>query len=155
MQKIKMFFPIFLAVILGSTLGIMMFKQYKPKVESVFAETVSLYFLQQGVYSSVESMQENTKTLDYYIYKVENDKYYVYAAITKSLENANKLAGFLKENGNTIYIKEYPCNNQKFLESLNQYDEMLSKTSDSKSGLVIAKQVVSLYEELVDGEHKN
>ena len=50
------------------------------------------------------------------------------------------------------YIKEKITDNYKFLNILRQYDEILSKTKDKETISVICNQVLSQYEELVNGE---
>ena len=91
--------PILCSICLGFFMGFFLCNQYEGKVDlkTVFSESEPLYFLQSGVYSSLESMQENVANLSNYIYTEEAGKYYVYIGITSSEANVDKLKG--------IYVK--------------------------------------------------
>lgn len=158
-MKFKFLFPLVLAIGIGFICGKLMFNQYdsKTSLKTVFSEKQEkVYFIQQGVYSSKTSMEENTTDFPYYIYDVLDDKYHVYIGITKLSENANKLKEFFNEKGYNIYVKEINISNKEFLEAINNYDELLSKTNDSKSIQTLCNQILNKYEELVrQGEFKD
>ena len=84
-----------------------MFKQYDGlrTIIPVNAETKTLYFIQQGVYSSIENVEKNTTSFPNYIYQQESDKYYVYIGITKYKENAEKIKEYYKQQVYITYIK--------------------------------------------------
>ena len=131
-----------------------MLNQYdgKEKVEPVFNTGEKVYFIQQGVYSSKESMETNVTDFAYYIYNIENDKYYVYIGATMDNKNITKLQGFYKDMGYDIYVKEVNITDEAFLQVLNQYDILLNKTTDKPTIKAICSQVLSKYEELVIGD---
>ena len=52
----------------------------------------------------------------------------------------------------TWEIKEKITDNKNFINILRQYDELLSGTSDNESIKIICNQVLSRYEELVNGK---
>ena len=145
----KYFFPILFALVIGFLLAFIVLKQYQNVSLTLptLASSEKLYFLQQGVYSSKESMEKNTSGLEHYIYSFENNQYYVYVGITRIKENADKLKGFFTEKGYSIYIKELSIQNQKFLAILDQYDSLLQETQDTKMYTTICGQVLSKYEE--------
>ena len=144
----KYVFPILFALMIGFLLAYIVLKQYQNVLPlPTFANSQKLYFLQQGVYSSKESMEKNTSGLEHYIYSLENNQYYVYVGITKVKENAEKLKGYFTSNGYSIYIKELSVQNQKFLAILDQYDALLQETQDTKMYATICGQVLSKYEE--------
>lgn len=92
----KYLFPVMSSLIIGYILATLLFKQYQydANIKTVFNNGVTVYFLQQGVYSSVDSMKENMSSFNYYIYSFENDKYYTYIGITKNTDNLTKLKGY-------------------------------------------------------------
>lgn len=143
--------PVILALVLGVVLGKFMLNQYdfNGKIIPTFSTTKSAYFIQQGVYSSKESMQNNTTNFPYYIYVLDGDKYYVYIGITLLEENMNKIKGFYEEKGYNTYVKEININNKDFVSVLEQYDSLLKESNDPQVIGTICSQVLNKYEELV------
>lgn len=147
----KKLFPIITAIIIGICLARFMFNQYTygANVSTVFNNGTKVYFLQQGVYSTMESMQSSLGSFTYYIYNLNDDKYYVYVAITKLEENVNKLKDYYNELGYSIYVKEININNSDFLNILEQYDALLNKTTEKNVIDAITVQSLKKYEELM------
>lgn len=48
-----------------------------------------------------------------------------------------------------VYMKKVNIDNVTFLESLNQYDNLVLNTSDKSTILTAEKQILSKYEELI------
>lgn len=144
-------YPIISAIIIGICLSKFMFNQYNydPKLSTVFGNGTSVYFLQQGVYSSKENMEQNCASFPHYIYSVSDEKYYVYVAITKSEENLEKLKGYYHNLGYSIYVKELNISNQDFINILEQYDVLLSKSTENSVIEAITAQALLKYEELI------
>lgn len=138
-------------------MGIFMFNQYDSYdgLKTVMTTGDKIYLIQQGVYSSNESMEKNTTAFEHYIYTFQDDKYYVYVGATKELENLEKLKGYYKELGYDIYVKETMTTNKEFLDILENYDAMLMQTTDKELINSICGQVLNKYGELVDGEYQN
>jgi hypothetical protein len=147
----KYLFPVISSLIIGYVLATMLFKQYEydANVKTVFNNGVTVYFLQQGVYSSLDNMKESMKSFNYYIYSFENDKYYTYIGVTKNKENLTKLKGYYEKKGYTIYVKEIDVNNTNFITILEQYDNLLATTDNEDTINAIMMQALSKYEELV------
>lgn len=151
----KYFWSIFLSLIVGIYLGKFTLNQYSDlNVFPVFGNYDTLYFLQQGVYSSVLSMKENMNSFPYYIYNLDDDGYHTYVGITNSLENAKKIKEYFANAGYDIYIKENNINNSVFISIVNQYDLLLNDAEGDAIG-DICNQVLSSYEELVINEDKD
>lgn len=150
-MKTKGLYPFLFCVLLGGLMGKFMLDQYKVKEEEVSVAFASsnVYFIQQGVYSSIESMEENINNVAYYIYNENDGKYYAYIGMTLKKENAEKLKNYFKNIGYETYIKEFTVNNASFLEVLQQYDLMLENTEDTNTISAICSQVLGKYEELV------
>ena len=148
-MKLKNIFPVVLCILIGFFMGIFMIKQYRTDTDVVSLTGETLYFLQTGVYSSEESMREAMQNTSYYIYTKENNMYYSYIGITKNKKNLQKLQEFYKSAGYDIYIREIFISDVSFLTVLEQYDNLLSETTDIKIIKSIENQVLSKYEELM------
>lgn len=143
--------PVFLALVVGLILGRFVLNQYEfeGKIISTINNSKQAYFIQQGVYSSESSMKENTKKFPYYIYMINDNKYYVYIGITLLEENMNKIKGYYEEQGYTTYVKELTIDNDSFITVLEQYDTLLKESNDSEVVGTVCSQVLNKYEELV------
>ena len=64
----------------------------------------------------------------------------------KDLKDKIKKANSIDNN---IYIKKVSINNDEFIESLKQYDNLIKNTEDKTTILTAEKQILSKYEELI------
>ena len=144
----KYLLTIIVSLLVGFLLSFYMLKEYeKTDIFPVFNESETAYLIQQGVYSSMESMQENTAHLTDYIYSVIDDMYYVYIGISLDSSNVNKLQEYYKNKDINTIIKTTTLTDQEFIEILRQYDMVLNNTSDEDTIKEICKQVLSKYKE--------
>ena len=146
----KYLFTFFIAIIVGFFLSNFFLKQYDDyngiKVSSTGEE---LYFIQYGGFSSLESLEENTISLQNYVYNKQDNLYYVYVGITKLEENAKKIVEFYKNKGYDTIVKDFEITNKEFIELLVNYDEILEDTNDDTVVSSIISQVLMKYEEVV------
>ena len=150
----KYLFPITVSLIIGTLMAYFLISGYDHAdsiTVSKNAETV--YYVQRGVYSTKENMKNNMVDFENYIYNVEDNMYYTYIGISINKKNAEKIQGYYKEKGYDTYIKEKVTDNNGFITVLKQYDELLSKTKDDNTIVVICNQVLAKYEELVNNEY--
>jgi sulfur transfer complex TusBCD TusB component (DsrH family) len=148
-MKLRFILPIIISILIGYGFGKIIFNNYTQNIDQVFSESSKIYLLQQGVYSSVKTMENNTTKVANYIYQKDGDYYKTYVAITKDIDNVNKLKETFKELGNDIYVKEMTVNNKPFLDMLEQYDSLISLSNDTTNVLSITKQVLTKYKEMV------
>ena len=124
----KYLFTIFIGLIVGFFLCNFFLNQYRDykgiKVSNLGEE---LYFIQYGIYSDLESLENNTINLQNYVYNEEDSKYYVYVGITGLEKNAEKILNYNKKLGNNVEIKKYTVTNKKFIEEIKKYDDVLKK----------------------------
>ena len=139
-----------IAIVIGFFLSNFFLRQYNDfngiKVSGIGEE---LYFIQYGVFSNLESLEENTIELQNYVYTRQDNLYYVYVGITKIEENANKIVELYKSLGYDTIIKKFSITNKDFLELLVNYDEVLRSTNDNTAISSIISQVLTKYEEVV------
>ncbi len=147
----KYIFSILLAVIIGLVFGKFMLNQYQNlnNIIPVMSNPFNTYFLELGVYNSEAEMNENTIKFPYYIYMTKDNKYYVYIGITKNENNLNRIKGYYEEKGYVINVREYEIENEAFLVVLEQYDNLLSGSTDDSIIDGVCSQILSKYEELV------
>lgn len=153
-MKRKIILPTILSLLIGGYLGFLIFNQYdQNNSQTTFNESDEhIYFLQQGVYSNLESIEENTKEISDYIYFKEDDKYKVYVGITTNSENADKITKIFKDKNYDIYIKERNIKDKAFVEKLKQYDELIKNTEDQNVILGLLKQILNEYEQVVNND---
>ena len=149
-MKIKMRFLLAMIgmVALGYVSGKLLFSS-EEQINPTFQDAGIVYFLQQGVYSSIDSMKTNVKNLSDYLYQEEEGKYYVYFGITSKEENAKKVKEIYEKNNQLTYIKAMVVSNKEFLSTLSQYDILLT-SCDTKEGMEsVLKAILSSYKEFV------
>lgn len=138
------------SIALGAIAGIILNNTYKEKLSTSFLnEGKTYYFIQEGVYSSTSSMQENTKELLVKTVDSKNDKQYVYLGITRDEKNAKKLKEIYENKGYQIYIKEQNLSNEEFYNNVTQFDILINSTNKESEILTIEEVVLANYEELI------
>lgn len=146
MKKIIILSLLFLTI--GIILGTKIYSA-TASLENVFAEGTTCYFLQEGVYSNEEIMQENTNSIKIKLSESIDNKNYVYVGLTKDIENAKKIKRIYLEKGYDIYIKEQRITNEEFLSNLTQFDLLLNSTNDTEEILKITEVIFANYEEII------
>ena len=125
------------------------FYRNKDKISNVFNEGEIYYFLQEGVYTSKEIMEENTKNIAIKAIEKQNDKYYVYLGITKNEKIAKKIKNIYEKKGYQIYLKEVKLNNEEFSSNIAQFDLLLNSTEKDDEILTIIEVILANYEEII------
>lgn len=144
------FFTATLATILITILvADIFYKKYNEGYEDVFLDSNNLFFLQQGVYSNLDTLKKNCKKLEQYTIVEEDNKYYVYIGVTSSQNIANKVQTYFKEEGVDVYIKELNVHNETFINEVEQYDVLLDSSNTLKEVNSVMKSVLATYEEIV------
>lgn len=146
----KYFITFILALAIGFFLSNFFLNQYRDyKGVKVSNSGEELYFIQYGVFSSLESMEENTISLENYVYTVENNMYYVYIGISADKDVSKKIAAYYKKIGYETIEKKYLVSNKNFLELLGTYDQIIKGTEDETALSSLINQVLIKYEEVV------
>ena len=142
-----------LSFLIALTIGFFLCKFFLNQYNDYTSITVSnmgdiLYFIQYGVYSDYESMEENTINLQNYVYNIDDDKYYVYIGITQDEDNKNKIVNYYSSIGYETIVKEYQIKNEKFINELVNFDNVLRTTTDETAISSLINQVLIKYEEV-------
>ena len=75
-----------ISIFIGTILGTILNTNYKYKIVNTINKDNTYYFIQEGVYSSKNLLQENTKDLNTKTVDKKNNKYYVYLGITRNIK---------------------------------------------------------------------
>lgn len=137
----------FLFTGIGFLLGELIFTN-KINIIKKMSKEDTYYFLQEGVYSDYNNIQNNLIDINKKIITKKNNKYHVYVGITKDKEVLDKLINIYKEKHISVYPKEMSFNSKEFLINLEQFDLLIKETTDSDQILTIEEIVLSNYEEI-------
>lgn len=149
MKNLKFIFYILISIILGVTFGRVFFKDYNDNSLTAFKEGEKLYFVQTGVYDSIDTIKEVYEDYDKYLIQEEDNNYHVYVGISTSKNIANRIKDYYKTLGNNIYIKKNNINNYDFLSILKEYEKIINITSNDEDLIDIERIIISNYKETV------
>ena len=142
----KTFIYMTVAILLGGLCGKVLYDKYE-ETAFTFNNQEMVYFLQEGVYSSLDSLNRNTKNINKVIIK-EDNKYYAYVGISKSIDGIKKIKKVYKDKGYSTYQKEKNITDEVFLTNLDQYDILLDGAKTNDDILTIQEVVLANYEEI-------
>ena len=145
MKKTMLLAVIF--VVLGAVCGNYLYKK-APDTVSVFQTNQTFYFLQEGIYSSKDIMQENVGDLMNKLVVLEDNKYYVYVGITMDQDNANKIKKIYENMGYQIYIKKMTLDNEEFASNVSQFDLLVQESDTDEDVLTVEEVVLANYEQI-------
>ena len=144
---------VLLALISGALLGKFTFDSYENiDTKNVISYDNYVYMLKYGKYDNFDEMKDKVIDVDRYIYIENDDKVTAYVAIAKTKENINKIKNIYANKNINLEIVKEKIDNEEFIQNLNEYEKLLSASLDEKSLLIIEKQILSCYEELMVNE---
>ena len=108
MKKILTVSSIF--ILLGFFVGNSIFSKRVNVVREI-KNNDTYYFLEEGVYSSKENLQNNISKITQKVISQNKEYYYVYIAITKNIDIAEKIKKLYEDKGYKIKIKEMRLKN--------------------------------------------
>lgn len=134
-----------LSVVLGYLCGFMVYKIYESDVTNII-DSNKVYLLQTGAYSSLDSMKNNTNTLNYVYYNDEG-LYKTIIALTKNKDNIEKIK---KVYGNDLVINEYYLQDDDLNNKIKEYDNEIKDSSSNQEILDIVEKMLLTYKEEKD-----
>ena len=139
----KVFFSIFLCLLIGTFSAYFLYKSYKNEevIASSFKEK-NLYFIQVGAFSEYQNVDTLSKSLPSYLVSEEGGLYIIYVGIS-----INKLNELYNEKGFSTFIKTKKVKNEEFIKTLEKYDTLLLESNDYDMIININKQVLKKYKE--------
>ena len=152
----KYFLTISISLIIGFFLSIFLLNQYKDyNGIKVHNEGEEYLFLELGTYNSSEEMEKNAINLENYVYRKDNNKYYMYVGITKNKDNATKMKKYYESKSLNVEEKTFYISNKKFNESIENLDNILVNSNDEVVINEIINQGLNKYEEIILNGSKN
>ena len=141
---------IIIAIIIGFFLSYFVLTKYKNfNGVSVYKDADEYYFLQYGEYNTKEELENIAINLENYVYRKEDDKYYMYIGITRNKENISKIKNYYKNKNINLEEKVFYISGNKFKETIDNLDNILSVSTDDIVINEIINQGLNKYEEIV------
>lgn len=147
MKKILLFSSIF--ILLGFYVGNSIFSKRIALINEINKNN-TYYFLEEGVYSSPEILENNVSKITQKVISKNNNYYYVYIGITKDIDIAEKIKDLYEERGYKINIKEKKLKNEEFSNNVTQFDILLEEATTFDEVLTIEKIILSNYDDLIN-----
>ncbi len=149
-MKNKFLIPIVFSLVIGLVIGKVFFDNYKQN--NVFAKELNnkVYMLKIS-FNNKDNMKKKFKDYNYYIYKKEKNKHYLYIGITSDIKNASVIKDYFNNKGFKVLVEEQVIKNKKFLSILNEYDRIFT-VIDKDNIENILKIVIENYKEMVEDE---
>lgn len=138
--------PLVIIILLAFLCADYVYERYQ---ESIGMGANTVYFLQQGVYTNPENIQDIAAS---YITVSENNKFYTYLGMSLDLENAERIQKIYEKKNIPVYIKQQSVSNSEFLNSLSQYDILLKNAQSEDEISNILETILSTYEEILKSE---
>ena len=136
-----------LFIIIGSVCGYI-FKDYGVAAMEVFAPGNSVYFLQEGSYSNMDSIPSKLDDIRGKLIVEEDNKFNVYLGITLDVNNANLIVDMYKALGINLIVKESNIVNESFLSNVEQFDILVRESDDYEDVSTIQEVILANYEEI-------
>lgn len=147
MKKIIVVGSIF--ILLGFIVGNNLFSKRIELIKEINKNN-TYYFLEEGVYSSKEMLNNNISKITQKVVSENKDYYYVYIGITKNIDVAKKIKELYEERGYKIKIKEKKLKNEEFSNNVSQFDILLKEATTFDEVLTIERIVLSNYDDLIN-----
>lgn len=138
-------------IIIGFYLGHIIFGT-KFEIGKKLSKKESYYFLQQGVYSNIENLKNNSEDIKEKVVDYSNDKYYVYVGITRDKKIAERISKIYKDKGIILHTKEKNINSKEFQSNVEQFDILINSTNENDEILTIEEVVLANYNEIIKKE---
>ena len=136
-----------LLVAIGFFIGQLLFGE---KIELIkkLQKGDTYYFLEEGVYSNYNNIQNNINAYRKII-ENKNNKYHVYIGITRDKKVLEKLKKIYKEDNINVSVKEINLYSQEFKNNVEQFDLLIKQTKDNSQILTIEEVVIANYQEII------
>ena len=148
----KIFLSSLLFIALGFLLGNIIFSNRIALLENISPSKETYYFLQEGIYTDKDILEDDLKKIGPKIIDYDNDKFYVYVGITKDKKVANKLQKIYSKKGYSLVQKEKHLSNEEFSNNVSQFDLLINATKEEEEILTIEEVVLANYDEIIKKE---
>lgn len=144
MKKIlfRVFIPVFLSILFGFLCGKMVYQIY---LDDEYFSMIDkkIYLLQNGAYSSYDSMKENSISYNY-VYFYEDNLYKTVIGITKNKDNIEKIK---KMYDCDIVVNSYYTASSDLNKKLDELDSKLKLLEEEDEIKEVIDMSLKLYDE--------
>ena len=141
----KFLITIGVSLIVGVIFAVVIFKNINEEVELVIKEDDIVTFFQVGVFKNENNAQNYMQNYNSSIIIKDNEYYRVIIAILTNEEAIVKEKAFFDSLGIDYYLKKENISDKKFIEKLQEYEQLLISSSDETYNTV-NKNILKLYE---------
>ncbi len=138
-MKKNVIIVIFLGIVIGYLFGSLIYKNYQGSEYQ--EDDGNIYYVQYGVYISKEAAVKNSKSLDNYLIKEDDDKFYVYLGVTTTLNTALKIQNYYEDKNIHTYIRSDYVENSETLNKLKEYDVKLEDLKSNEELQSVIKEI--------------
>lgn len=136
----------FFTIVLGGVFGKFL---YDKTIDVKALGNEDVYFLEIMSSKSSEELEKDSKDIDPKIIVKDGDKYVCYIGISRNIDNINKMKEQYGKNGYVPVESTKEISNVEFLNNLEQFDQLLSKTTTKEEMIAVNSVILSSYEEMV------
>jgi len=148
----KILFSSLFFIVLGFLLGNIIFSNRTDLLENISPKKETYYFLQEGIYTDKDILEDNLKKIGPKVIDYDKDKFYVYVGITKDKKVADKLQKIYSLKGYSLIQKEKHLSNAEFSNNVAQFDLLINATREEEEILTIEEVVLANYDEIIKKE---
>lgn len=123
----KYFKVIVIAVIIGSVIAFLFYKDIKEEVKAITNKDEQIYLFQAGIFKNYDNAAYLAKSFNASIIYQENDYYRVIIGISYNIEAMQKLEAYFNDKKVEYYIKKCHINSD-FIKYIKTYEEILLKS---------------------------
>lgn len=106
------------------------------------------YFIQEGEYHN-DNIFDSVSNIKQKLLEYNNNKIYVYLAITKDLEVAEKITDIYNEKDTKVIIKEKYLKNEELKNNIEQFDLLIKSSKTTDEILKIQEVAIANYKEIM------
>lgn len=141
----KVCIPIFLSVICGFLCGRVLFGIYEDKGNSILESDV-IYLLEDTEYDNYDEMKAKMIS-ESYVYYEEDGKYNAVIAMTKDLDNVEKIEDAYNKK---LKVSEYLLNNDDINSKIDEYDQKIKEAAVREEVWKITTELIDVYKDYED-----
>jgi hypothetical protein len=141
----KILITIFISLIVGSSFAFIIYKNINKEVSiAVSSDNVITYF-QVGVFKDETNANNYMQKYNSSIIIKDKEYYRVIIAIAKNESSIIKLKEYFDEQKIEYFLKKETLNDKKFLNKLQEYEELLNSSKKATYSTII-KNILKTYE---------
>lgn len=135
-------FPLVVSVIFGFISAKLVYSVYEDDIENKLSSS-KIYLIKNGEYLTYENMREENSGNNY-VYYLDENGYNTVIGITRDEDNIEKIQSLYSDD---LEVLEYYISTDLLDDKQNEYDLLLSNTSDVYEVKKVVDNILNLYRE--------